>query len=79
VFNIGQRTAVAGAFKLAGYGGPLRTLRVDDATERIFALAPADLAQLREIRTLEQVVQQVLGCKVWIIEHRDDLETNAFE
>jgi hypothetical protein len=55
------------------------TLQVDDVTERIFALAPADLAQLREIRTLEQVVQQVLGCKVWIIEYRDDLETVAFE
>jgi hypothetical protein len=24
MFNIGQRTAVVGAFKLAGYDGPLR-------------------------------------------------------
>jgi hypothetical protein len=73
VFNIGQKTAVIGAFRLAGYEGPLATLRVDDPTERIFVLKAADLAALRDVRTVEQLAQQVLGCKVWIIAERDDL------
>jgi hypothetical protein len=74
VFNIGQRTAVAGAFKLAGYEGDLMTLRVDDPTERLFVLTPPDLAALRDVRVLEQIVGQVLGCKVAVVERRADLE-----
>ena len=73
MFNIGQKTAVAGAFKLAGYDVPLTTLRIDDPTERIFVLGEADLAVLREVRTLEQVVGQILGCKAAIIAPREDL------
>lgn len=74
VFNIGQRTAVAGAFKLAGYEGDLMTLRIDDPTERLFVLTAADLSALRDVRMLEQIVGQVLGCKVAILERRADLE-----
>ncbi|MET3176828.1 UNVERIFIED_ORG: hypothetical protein ABIB52_004706 [Arthrobacter sp. UYCu721] len=68
VFNIGQRTAVMGAFSLAGYEGPIRTLPVISEDERIFVLGRADLGQLREVRTLEQIVGQLLGRKVAIIE-----------
>jgi hypothetical protein len=73
MFNIGQRTAVAGAFKLAGYEGDLRILRVDDPTERWFVLTASDLAALRHVQVLEQVVGQILGCKVAIFEDRSDL------
>ncbi len=65
VFNIGQRAAVTGAFKLAGYEGPLLTAPVTSEDERIFLLAPEVLSALREQRTLEQPLQQILGCKVW--------------
>jgi hypothetical protein len=68
VFNIGQRTAVAGAFKLAGYEGPLLTAPVTSEDERIFLLAPEALSALRDQRTLEQLLQQILGRKVWVAE-----------
>jgi len=45
---------------------------VDDPAERIFVLKAADLARLRDVRTVEQLVQQVPGCKVWIIAERDE-------
>lgn len=69
VFNVGQRAAVVGAFKLAGYEGPLLVAPVTSDDERIFLLQPEALAALREVRVLEQVLQQVLGRKVWIVEH----------
>lgn len=78
VFNIGQRTAVIGAFKLAGYEGPLRTLPNISEDERIFVLGQADLNQLRNVRTLEQIVGQLLGRKVAIIESRSDYESVPF-
>ena len=59
---------------MAGYEGDLVTLRVDDPTERLFVLPAPDLAGLRDVRVLEQVVGQVLGCKVAIFEERADLE-----
>jgi hypothetical protein len=68
VFNIGQRTAVAGAFKLAGYEGPLVVAPVASEDERAFLLEPDDLRALREVRTLEQVLQQLLGRKVFVVE-----------
>jgi hypothetical protein len=67
VFNIGQRTAVAGAFSIAGYDGPLRTLPIDSEDERIFVLSESDLSRLRGVRILEQVLGQLLGRKVAII------------
>jgi len=71
VFNIGQVTAVRGAFALAGYDGPLRTLAVDDPTERIFVLGQDDALRL-DLVTLEQIVGQVLGIKVWIVSSIED-------
>lgn len=68
MFNIGQRTAVAGAFKLAGYEGPLVTAPVTSEDERFFLLEPDALESLRDKRTLEQVLGQVLGRKVGVME-----------
>lgn len=71
MFNIGQQTAVAGAFRLAGYDGPLVTAPVKSADERAFLVEPEVLRQLREVRTLEQVLQQLLGLKVFVVERGD--------
>ena len=68
MFNIGQRSAVAGAFKLAGYEGPLVTAPVTSDDERFFLLEPNDLALLRDKRTLEQVLGQLLSRKVGVME-----------
>ena len=68
MFNIGQRTAVACAFKLAGYEGPLVTAPVTSDDERFFLLEPEALASLRDRRILEQVLGQVLGRKVGVME-----------
>ena len=68
MFNVGQRTAVEGAFALAGYEGAIRTLPVTSEDERIFVLGRDDLGKLRNIRTLEQIVGQLLGRKVVIID-----------
>lgn len=68
MFNIGQRTAVAGAFKLAGYEGPLyiAPVRREGDDERAFLFSAEDFAAIRDVRTLQQLVGQVLGCKVYI-------------
>ena len=71
VFNIGQRTAVAGAFKLAGYEGPLVTAPVTSDDERAFLLEPEALQSLRDVRTLEQILQQLLGRRVFVVERSD--------
>lgn len=68
MFNIGQQTAVAGAFKLAGYRGLLVTAPVTSEDDRAFLLEPKALLSLRDIRTLEQVLQQLLGRKVFVAE-----------
>lgn len=68
MFNTGQRTAVAGAFKLAGYEGQLVTAPVTSDDERFFLLEPDALESPRDKRTLEQVLGQLLGRKVGVIE-----------
>lgn len=68
MFNIGQRTAVEGAFTIAGYSGPLVTAPVTSGDERAFLLDPEALGHLRDVRNLEQIVQQVLGRKVFVVE-----------
>jgi hypothetical protein len=68
----GQITAVRGVFSLAGYDGELRTLPITSEAERIFVLAQEDVINLRDVRTLEQVLQQVLGRKVWILASIDE-------
>ena len=73
MFKNGERAAVAGAFRLAGYEGELRTLQVDDPTERWFVLAQEELARLRNVSVLEQIVGKVLGCKVAVLQDRDGL------
>jgi len=72
VFNIGQRTAVRGAFRLAGYTGSLQTLPLDSGDEVGFVLDQEDLLGLSDVRDLEQLLQQVLGRKVWIVASIDD-------
>jgi hypothetical protein len=66
VFDNARRTAVAGAFKLAGYSGPQLTAPVDSEDERALLLEPDVFQQLRDARTLEQVVQQLLGRKLFV-------------
>ncbi len=72
MFSDGQVTATQGAFSLAGYVGELRTLPVDSQDERIFVLPQADVLALSDVRTLEQVVQQILACKVWVLASVDE-------
>ncbi len=72
MLSIGQVTAVRGAFSLAGYEGDLRTLPITSEDERIFVLAQRDVLALGDIRTLEQVLQQILGRKVWIVASIDE-------
>lgn len=62
-FDVGQRTAVRGAFLLAGYEGPLLTLPPESGDEVCFVLDQADVLRL-DVRTLEQVLEQVLNRKV---------------
>jgi hypothetical protein len=71
VFNSGQRAAVAGAFTLAGYEGALFTAPVTSEDERIFLLERDALRSLRHVRALEQVLQQLLGRKVAVVERSD--------
>ncbi len=72
MLSVGQVTAVRGAFSLAGYDGDLHTLPVTSEDERIFVLPRSDVLALRDIRALEQVLQQVLGRKVWIVASIDE-------
>ena len=71
MFSTGQRTAVAGAFKLAGYDGPLVTAPVISEDERAFLVEHHVLRSVRDVRTLEQVLQQLLGRKVVVVEESD--------
>lgn len=68
MFNVGQRTAVAGAFKLAGYEGDLVVAPITSGDERAFLLEPEAIRTLRDRGVLEQVLGQLLGRKVWIAE-----------
>jgi hypothetical protein len=66
VFNIGQRTAVAGAFKLAGYEGNLVVAPIASDDERAFLLESEPFNALRDRAVLEQVLGQLLGLKVCV-------------
>jgi hypothetical protein len=68
MFNIGQRSAVAAAFKLAGYEGDLEVAPIADETERAFLVGTEVYSRLRDRRALEQVLTQLLGRKVWVAE-----------
>lgn len=71
MIDAGQEAAVTAAFKLAGYEGPLFTAPVTSEDERFFLLDAETLRALRDVRALEQVLQQLLGRKVAVVE-RDD-------
>lgn len=68
MFNIGQRSAVEAAFKLAGYQGDLEVAPIADETERAFLVDAEVYGCLRDRRALEQVLTQLLGRKVWVAE-----------
>ena len=68
VFTAGQQAAVANAFTLAGYYGPLMTAPVTSGDERVFVLLPDAFAALPDRRALEQALQELLERKVWIVE-----------
>lgn len=79
MFNVGEQAAVRGAFELAGYDGELNTLPLDSGDEVCFVLDQADLLALTgDMRVLEQVLQQVLGRKVWVLASVDG-KTVPFE
>ena len=78
MFNVGQQAAVTSAFRLAGYDGPLHTLPVDDETERGFVVESEAFRALRSIRDLEQVLTQLLGRKVWVMEQTGEWEAVPF-
>jgi hypothetical protein len=65
-FNVGQTTAVATAFRLAGYDGPLIVASEFKGDERVFVVSPEVRATLRDARGLEQLVGQILSRKVAI-------------
>lgn len=71
MFNLGQRTAVAGAFKLAGYEGNLVVAPITSGDERIFLLEPEAFNALRDRDVLEQVLTQLLRLKVWVAERTE--------
>lgn len=71
MFDVGQRSAVRAAFHLAGYEGSLSTLPLDSEDEVCFVLDQHDVLRL-DARSLEQVLQQVLGRKVWVLASVDD-------
>jgi len=68
MFSAGQHAAVANAFALAGYHGRLMIAPVTSDDERIFVLSPGDFGELSDRRALEQVLQELLQRKVWIVE-----------
>lgn len=67
VFNLGQMAAVKAAFSLAGFDGDLRTLPVDSEDERLFVVPADAITSMGDLRSLEQVLTQVLGRKVWVL------------
>jgi hypothetical protein len=78
VFSVGQRTAAEGVFYLAGYEGELRILPPSSGDEVAFVLAQDDLLGLTDLRVVEQILQQVLGRKVWLLASIEDV-TVPFE
>jgi hypothetical protein len=68
VSTAGQQAAVADAFSLAGYHGPLMTAPVTSDDERIFLLSADDFGALSDRPALEQALQALLHRKVWIVQ-----------
>jgi hypothetical protein len=66
-----QRTAARQAFELAGFHGRIMTAPITSEDERVFLLTRADLAGIADVKALETRLQEVLGRKVWIVEHTD--------
>jgi hypothetical protein len=66
--NVGQIAAVRTAFRFAGYEGPLRVVPVASEDERLFVLPSDVIPRLTDLRGLEQLLQQILGRKVWILD-----------
>lgn len=66
--NVGQITAVRTAFRFAGYAGPLSVAPVASEDERLFLLPSEAIPRITNIRALEQLVGQILGMKVWILD-----------
>jgi hypothetical protein len=71
MFDVGQRSAVRAVFHLAGYDGSLNTLPLDSGDEVCFVLDQDDVLRL-DVRSLEQVLQQLLGLKAWVLASVDD-------
>jgi hypothetical protein len=71
MFDVGQRSAVRAAFHLAGYDGNLNTLPLDSGDEVCFVLDQDEVLQL-DVRSLEQVLQPLLGRKVWVLASVED-------
>lgn len=66
--SIGQITAVRTAFRFAGYAGPLCVAPVVSEDERLFLLPSEAIPRITDIRALEQLVGQILGMKVCILD-----------
>ena len=67
MFSVGQVAAVEAAFSLAGYDGDLRTLPVTSEDERLFVVPEDLIPTMGDLRSLEQVLTQLLGRKVWVL------------
>ena len=67
MFNDGQIAAVKAAFSLAGYHDEIRTLPVDSEDERLFVVPSERIQHMGDLRSLEQVLTQLLGRKVWVL------------
>jgi hypothetical protein len=68
MFNREQQAAVAEAFILAGYSGPLVTAEVTSEDERYFLLDSTDYDALHDVRALSIQLSAVLRRKVGVIE-----------
>jgi hypothetical protein len=68
MFSAVQHAAVANAFVLAGYHGPLVIAPVTSDDERIFVLSPDDFGGLSGRVEVAQALQEILRRKVWIVE-----------
>lgn len=68
MLTAGQQAAVANAFSQAGYRGPLMIAPVTSDDERIFVLPPDAFGELSDRPALEQVLQELLQRKVWIVQ-----------
>jgi hypothetical protein len=70
MFSYGQQLATEAAFRLAGYDGPLRTLPIDSTDERGFVPGQNSLSPATR-DDLTQVLTQLLGVKVWLMDDAD--------